>query len=61
MNLVTQGFVGAGYNIHRQTTNREDAHSRWSFPNKKKCTGFTMGISRGPLHWDNKDVTLSVR
>lgn len=31
-----------------------------SFSNKS-AQGFTMGISRGPLHWDNKGVMVSER
>lgn len=26
---------------------------------RNKCAGFTMGISTGPLHWDNKNAVSS--
>lgn len=40
---------------HIETNNSWDAHSRCLFQTEV----FTMGVSRGPLHWDNKDVTVS--
>lgn len=41
---------------NRQAGNRQAAHST----DRNKHTGFTMGISRGSLHWDNKNVALSI-
>lgn len=53
--------VGLSWLQHTETGNKQIGCTFHMeiFKMDKKNTGFTMGISRGPLHWDNKNVVLS--
>lgn len=51
--------VNISFSGIQQADNRQGTHSTHTSKYRHKCTGFTMGISRGPLHWDNKNVVAS--